>query len=145
MKRNLKLKLLQAVSYCICCLFAWNRFDALEATELSGGTVTGPLLSLLLLGTFLFTLAAVFTFARLRIAAVSGLLAALLSLPISLYFLAPGPFRFVFRGEYSVPLRSNFVWSRWTLIPTFLFVVAILVSFFSLSMTRRGQMQTAKS
>jgi hypothetical protein len=145
MNKNWKLKVLQSVCYLVCLLMAWKELEALGPSEFRGGSVTRPLFSLLELGAVMFLLAIVVTFFRLRVAAVSGVAAALLCLPVSLYFLAPGPFHFVFRGEYSVPLRSNFVWSRWTVTPTALFVLAIFVSVLAFWMMRHGQMPTVKS
>ena len=84
-----------------------------EGTEFIGGWLTGPLLNLYDVGTFLFVPALLLAFFFRRIAAAFALTASLLCLPLYLYFVAPGPFRSVFRGEYSVPLQASFVWNSW--------------------------------
>jgi hypothetical protein len=65
------------------------------------------------IGSLLFVLALLLTFFYRRTAAAITLIACLLCLPLYFYFTAPGPFRWVFRGEYSVPLQANFVWNKW--------------------------------
>jgi hypothetical protein len=64
-------------------------------------------------GSILFVVALLLSFFYRRIAAAIMLLACLLCLPLYLYFLAPGPFRGAFRGDYSVPLQASFVWNNW--------------------------------
>jgi hypothetical protein len=66
-------------------------------------------------GTLLFVVALLLTLFYRRIAAATILIACFLCLPLYLYFTAPGPFRWVFRGEYSVPLRASFVWNKWNI------------------------------
>src|SRR5713101_6278311 len=98
MKHN-KQNLWRATMCLLCAVFTWSMFGPLEGTEFSGGSITGPLLHLYDVGTLLFVLALILTFVRLRLAALIGVTASLLCLPIYLYFTAPGPFRRVFRGE----------------------------------------------
>ena len=45
-----------------------------------------------------------------------------------LYFLAPGPFRRVLRGEYSVPLQAPVVWNIWAIAGILSLAVAIVLS-----------------
>jgi len=85
----------------------------LEGTEFSGGQTTGPLLALQFAGAILFAIALIVTFIRPRLAAVSALVASLLCLPIYLHFVAPRLFRWIFPGDYSYPLTSNFRWEGW--------------------------------
>jgi hypothetical protein len=66
-------------------------------------------------GTLLFVVALLLTFFYRRIAAATTLIACFLCLPLYLYFTAPGPFRWVFRGEYSVSPQANFVWNKWNI------------------------------
>jgi hypothetical protein len=57
-----------------------------------------------------------------------GYRGAVLSLkPLYLYFTAPGPFRRVFGGEYSVPLQANFVWDRSAIVGVLAVTVAICI------------------
>jgi len=106
-------RMLQAGSCLIGLVVAWKYSLALEGTEFSGGRITGPLLTVHFIGSALFILALVLTFIRLRIAAAGVFVASLRCLPVYLYFVAPGFFRWVFPGEYSVPLTSNFKWEGW--------------------------------
>jgi hypothetical protein len=84
-------------------------------------------------GTFLFVPALLLTFFLQRIAAGIALVASLLCFPLYLYFTTPGPFRWMFRGEYSVPLQANFVWSKWATLGMLTLVVAICVSLWNLT------------
>jgi hypothetical protein len=80
------------------------------------------------LGIILFAIALLVTFLRLRAAAAMILAASLLCLPFYLYFVAPGPFRAVFRGEYTVPAPANFVWDRAMLAGIVTVLIAALLS-----------------
>ena len=104
--------MMQAAACLMCAVIVWRHGSSLGGTEFSGGRLTGPLLDMENVGSLLFVLALLLTFFYRRIAAVTTLLACLLCLPIYLYFTAPVPFRWVFRGEYSLPLQSNFVWNK---------------------------------
>ena len=81
------------------------------------------------IGALLFVLSCAMVFFHRRIAAAVAVVASLLCLPLYLYFASPGPFRWLFRGEYSVPLRAAFVWDTWNM-----FGIALLAAttFFSL-------------
>ena len=122
-----KQELWQAISCVLCIAVAWVHLDDVGASEFSGGRVTGPLFAMADNGSLLFIPALVLTFFYRRIAAVLGLMASILCLPIYLYFTAPAPFRWVFRGEYSVPLRANFVWNNWAIAGITSILVAIFV------------------
>jgi hypothetical protein len=115
MTRDRKIKLTQAAA-CLLCAVVISRYGSdLEGTEFSGGWLTGPLLDMKDVGSLLFVLALLLMFFYRRIAAATTLIACLLCLPLYLYFTAPGPFRWVFRGEYSVPLQASFVWNKWNI------------------------------
>jgi len=111
MKEILKDKLSLAVMCLMCVMLTWRFGSGLEGTEFSGGHVTGPLLDMYDLGIILFALGCMLTFFCTRIAGVITLSACLFCLPLFLYFTAPGPFRWIMRGKYSVPETANFVWS----------------------------------
>jgi len=99
---------LQVVSIALGAAVAWHRFLGLDGTEFSGGSVTGPLLNLQLGGTLFVTLALLVAFAYPRASAAMTLVAVPCCLPLHVYFLAPGLFRGLFPGEYSVPMQSYF-------------------------------------
>jgi hypothetical protein len=102
----------------------------LEGTEFSAGSLTGPLLYLCNAGSLLLITALLLTFFYSRFAAALGLVGALSCLPLYLFLVAPGPFRRVFPGKYSVPLRTNFVWDKWSTfgILTFAFAASVCVA-----------------
>src|SRR5579863_5534699 len=103
-----------------------------DGTEFSGGRLTGPILVLCEIAFIVFVVGIVLAYPFPRIASVISLLASLLCLPFLLYFIAPGPFRAVFRGEYSVPLQSNFLWSRWSLEMAIAILVVVAISVWNL-------------
>jgi hypothetical protein len=97
---------------CVVCAVVGGLFASpLEASEFSGGTVTGPLLSVHSFSLLLFLLSALVTFFLPRIAAAMSLCAVAASLPLYLFFLAPGLLRAVFGGEWSVPAIGLFAWN----------------------------------
>ena len=112
MKKPRKSELWQAGSFILCAAVAWTQADRVDGSEFIGGRVTGPVFSLFESGIFVFVLAIVLTFIYRRVGAVTGIVSSLLCFPFYLYFTAPGPFRSVFRGIYSVPLQSSFVWDN---------------------------------
>jgi hypothetical protein len=128
MKRSKKLEMLQAVSCLLCFILAWAYLDDIGASEFSGGWLTGPLFKMADYGCTLFFLSLFLTFFLRRIAGVTALVASLLCMPFYLYFLAPGPFRRVFKGEYSVPLQTSFVWNTWAIAGILSLLLAIVVS-----------------
>ena len=81
-----------------------------------GGRVTGPILDISEIGTFLFVVALPMTFVSRRISGAVTVLASLLCLPLYLYFTVPGPFRWMFRGQYKGLLQANVVWEKWSII-----------------------------
>ena len=122
-------QLLQAATCLLCAAVAWKssvRWAGLGATEFGGGRVTGPMLDMHDMGTVLFPLAPLLTFMYPRIAAIA-LAASVLSLPLYLYFAAPGPFRWVVRGNWKVPLQANFYWDNWTIAGIITLVLATYI------------------
>ena len=112
----------------VCAAITWRYPIGVVGTELSGGWLTGRLLNASEVGTFLFVLAFALTFPFRRIAAGAMLTAALACLPLYLYIVAPGPFRRIVGGEYSVPLQSSFVWDPQGILAICLLIVAMAVS-----------------
>ena len=88
----------------------WIVSDRVAATEFSGGTVTGPILRAEYAGMVLLLLStgAIFIHRR-RLATIIGLLAVFFCLPLDAFFIAPGVFYTLFRGDWSVPLQTFFV------------------------------------
>ena len=128
-----KQKLLQTGSCLVCLAVAWIRLDDIGASEFIGGRVTGPLFTMAESGSFLFMPALILTFFYPRIAAGIALIASLLYLPLYLYFIAPGPFRWVFKGEYKVPLQGSFVWNNWAIAGITSLIIAVFVCLRSFS------------
>jgi hypothetical protein len=119
------------------------KFDLqLDGTEFMGGTVTGPLLRMLDVGCISFLFAAALTFRFPRVAAAIGLLACLLCLPVYLLFTAPGPFRWVFRGEWKTPLVTSLVWEWWSIGGILAIALAIVVCLRNVSASDRRSMAT---
>jgi hypothetical protein len=110
-------KVVRAVSCLACLILTLKYVFPLEASEFGGGRITGPLLAMEDIGALLFLVAIPLAFLHYRrIFGDLTLLGSLLCLPVYHYFAFPGPFRWVFRGEYSVQLQSNVVWEKWTMI-----------------------------
>jgi hypothetical protein len=119
------------VAVCLLCVAAgWVVSDRVAATEFSGGTVTGPILRAEYAGSLLFLLSAGITFVhRRRLAAVIGLLAVCLSLPLYAFFIVPGLFHTLFGGEWSAPLQTYFQWDSWSVAGSIASVMAAFVFF----------------
>lgn len=124
-------------SYVLCSAVTWTQVDRVDGSEFIGGRVTGPIFTLFESGLLIFVLGAVVTFIYRRVAAVMGIAACLLCFPLYLYFLAPGPFRSVFRGTYSVPLESNFVFDKGTIAGMLTLAVAVFISVRGIVAARR--------
>jgi hypothetical protein len=129
MAAHQRTKLLQAASCVLCAAVNWRYKSDLWGTEFSGGSVTGRLLDLKLVGDLLLLLAIPLTFVLRRTAAVVTLMACLLCMPLYFYFTAPGPFRRLVGGEWKSPLWANWNWDWWTIagVTTVLFAVLACV------------------
>lgn len=127
MKKTGKSELWQAASFILCLALAWMQADRVDGSEFTGGRVTGPIFVLFESGIVIFVLAIVLTFMYRRAAALMGIAACILCFPLYLYFTAPGPFRSVFRGIYSVPLQSSFVWDCGMFAGMLTLVIAVFV------------------
>jgi hypothetical protein len=110
-------RLVQAGSCLLCAVLVSRYWLQLDGSEFSGGTVTGPVLNMAGIGMLVFLVALPMAFfLRRRISGAVTIIASLLCLPLYLYFTLPGPFRWVFRGEYKVPLQANVVFEKWSII-----------------------------
>lgn len=135
MLRSRKPEILQALSCLLCLAVGWPQVDGARASEFIGGAVTGPWFEMAEYGIVLFLLAAILTIFYRRVATAMAVLATLLFMPFYLYFLAPGPLRRVFRGEYSVPLPTPFAWNTWAMVGVLSLVLTIFVSLRRLATT----------
>jgi hypothetical protein len=115
MSKQAKHKVWQLCLFLVCIALTWMYGNDLGTSEFSGGRITGPILTMFDSGTLLFVAALIVTFFYPRFSAAIGVAASLLCIPLYFYFVAPGPFRWLFRGEYSVPLGTKFVWGKWEL------------------------------
>ena len=120
-------RLWQAACAAVSAALAF-RYDRLVGTEFGAGQVTGPLLDMFSIGTLLLLLGLLTLLMYPRIAALITALASLLCLPLYIYFTAPGPFRFIFRGEYSIPIVGNFRWDLWAVVGMLALLVTAYVS-----------------
>jgi hypothetical protein len=141
MKKPEKNELWQASSFVLCATVAWAQTDEIGGSEFIGGRVTGPIFALFESGILVFVLAVLLTFIYRRVGAIMGIAASLLCFPLYLYCTAPGPFRFAFRGIYSVPLQSNFVWDNWSIGGMLTLAIAVFVS--SRGFSRGGHTETS--
>src|SRR6267378_439461 len=129
-------KMWQAIACLACIVVLWINLDDLGASEFSGGRLTGPLFKMADLSFLLFLLALLLTFFLRRSAATIALAATLLCLPFYLYILMPGPYRWIFKGEYSVPLNEPFHWDNWAAVGVLSLLVVATLSVRSYSRAR---------
>jgi len=125
---------LQTASCAACAIGGWHFAGVFEGSEFVGGSVTGPSLRTHEVSLVLFAIAAVLTFGQRRLAAAIATLAGILAIPLYAYVTAPGPFRALVGGVYSVPYRSRFEWNSLALAGlgvtaiTLYFCLRILIS-----------------
>jgi len=141
MKKPGKQQLILAVSCLVCVGVALRNTNGLEGTEFSGGWLTGPLLSMIDIGSVLFVLALVVSFVYPRIAGAIGLVSSLLCLPLYLYFIAPVPFSqiFGFGHEFKVQPRGGFHWERWAIAGVLTLAITMYVSLRNFAVVNRAQ------
>ena len=107
-----------------CRSIAWKEVQPFA----SGGRLTGKLFAMADVGCLLFLIAPLSTILFPRVAPAIALTATLLCLPFYLYILMPGPYRRIFKGEYSVPLQRPFVWDNWAIVGVLSLVIAASLS-----------------
>ena len=140
MNKPWKQQLWLAVSCLVCVIVALRNTEGLEGTEFSGGWLTGPLLSMIDIGTVLFVLALIVTFMYPRIAGAIGLASSLLCLPLYLYFIAPVTFQiFGFGHQFKVQPSGRFHWDRWPIAGVLTLAVTIYVCLRGFAVTSRTQ------
>lgn len=110
MKKPGSQQLSLAASCLMCIILALRNTEGLEGTEFSGGWLTGPLLSMIGVGTVLFALAFIAAFFFPRIASAIGFFSSLLCLPLYLYLIAPVQFNLIFGSghQFKVQPIPNF-------------------------------------
>jgi hypothetical protein len=133
MKNIGKQGFMQTGSLFLCVVVAWVSSSVVESSEFSGGRVTGRLLTLQNAGLYLFVAAVLLTFVFRRLAAGVALAASLLTFPFYLYFVLPGLFRSLFKGEYSVPLHTTIVWDKWAIAGILTLAAAVYICVRSLT------------
>ena len=80
------------------------------------------------IGTFLFAVALLLVWFLPRTAAIVSSTAALLGLPLFLYFTVPVVFYRLFNNlEFSVPLRAN-VWDSWAILGILFTVITLYIN-----------------
>jgi hypothetical protein len=130
--KDVRPKLCQAGSYVLAAIVIWRDPYGLESSEFSGGRVTGPLLDLHNAGWLLFAASAWLVFLSRKAAAAVALCSAVLAIPLCLYFLAPGPFRWIVKGQYSVTSHSLFVADKWVIESVLAISLAAVASIYTL-------------
>jgi hypothetical protein len=118
---------LQIGSCASCAIGGWIFADVFEASEFGGGSVTGPLLRTFEVSLLLFAIATLLTFGWPRLAAALATLASALAVPLYAYVTAPGPFRALIGGVYSVPYRSTFEWNSLAVASLGLTAIALYI------------------
>ena len=133
MRKDVKQKAMLAMLFLTCAAVGWLRPTALEASEFSGGRLTGSLLAIQSGGVYLFILAFVFAFMFRRIAAAIAMVASLISLPLYLYLVAPGLSRRLLGGNYAALIHANFVWDTYAVLGILTIALAVYVCIRSIS------------
>jgi hypothetical protein len=136
MAKPSKRELWQATAFLACVGVLWMHLGEFGASEFIGGRLTRKLFAMVDAGVLLFLSAVVLTIFWPRIAAISALVATLLCLPFYLYIVMPGPYRRIFKGEYSVPLQAPFVWNSWAVVGIFTLALAAVLSIRRLNRTQ---------
>jgi hypothetical protein len=108
-------RLWQAGGCLLCALLTLKITSGPGESEFSGGRLTGPVHSMADVGTVLFVVACVVTFVYPRVAAVVGIAASLLCLPLYLFLLAPVPFNQIFGSGHELKTQEppGFQWETW--------------------------------
>jgi hypothetical protein len=106
----------QAGSCLLCAVLALKYGAPFEGTEFAGGRITGPVFGASQIGILLFVVALPIAFLFRRTSGAITVLASALCLPLYVYFAFPGPFRWLFGGEYTTLLRAGVVWDTWSIV-----------------------------
>jgi hypothetical protein len=104
-------KLLQGMSCFMCFSIASKNCDLVFINY--GGYVVGSLLDANEVACWVFLGAIILSFVFYRLAALGGLAASFLYLPLNFYQVVPGTVQYLFPGPYWPRSRLYFVWSEW--------------------------------
>jgi hypothetical protein len=129
-------KMWQAIACFASTVVLWVHLDVFGASEFGGGRLTRPLFKMADVGYLLFLLSLLLTFFLRRTAATIAIAATLLCFPFYLYILMPGPYRWIFKGEFSAPLSRPFQWDNWAVVGVFSLVFVAILSLRSYSNVR---------
>jgi len=110
-------------------LWCWTHLDDFGASEFGGGRLTASLIKMADFASVLFAMALLLTFFRPRFAAAVVLPATLLCLPLYLYLLMPGLYRWILKGEYSVTIDRPFHWNNWAAVGILSLLFVVVLSF----------------
>jgi hypothetical protein len=114
-------KLILAVGCLMATMVCWRSVLQFEGTEFGGGSLAGDEG----IGGLLFLVVPILAFKYSRTAAIVGLIACFVSLPLFLYLVFPRPFRLVWPGQWKVltsPL-DYFVFDGWWIAGIFAIAV----------------------
>ena len=113
------------VAYLICAWLPLSRMDEWSRSELSGGVVTGRLLSMAEIGTLIVALSMLTVLFVPRMAAALSLAAVALCTPFWLFFTVPGLFVVVFDGEWKAPPPSPVHWDPLAMVAIALYAAVV--------------------
>jgi hypothetical protein len=116
-----------AVTCALGTVITWRFSDALAPSEFAGGSVTGKLVNLQEISSYMFPAALIASWWFRRVAALLALIACALAIPLYAYFISPGLFRVLLPGPYSIQLGRGVFWDPWAFAG--LLTVALTVYF----------------
>ncbi len=117
--------LLQSISCFMCFSIASKNCDLVFMNY--GGYVVGSLLDANEIACRLFFGAIILSFIFYRLAAIGGLAASFLFLPLNFYQVAPGTVQYLFPGPYWPRSRLYFVWDKWAFFSILLGTITLYV------------------
>src|ERR1700722_3795997 len=121
-------KIWHAIGCLACAVMLWIHLNDFAASEFGGGLLTAPLTTMAEISSLLFVMALLLTFFRPQFAAAVALAATILCLPLYLYILIPGLYRWIFRGEYAVAFSRTFHWDNWAVAGIFSLMFTAILS-----------------
>jgi hypothetical protein len=120
-------KLAHVVLLLCAVMLAFRLVFTADGSEFMGGRLTGPLLVLCDCGCLGLIAAVLAAYPLPKFSAAIATLAVFLCMPLPLYFVAPGPFRWLFRGDYSVPLQGPFGSDTWSVAALLTFAAVVVI------------------
>jgi hypothetical protein len=126
---------------CVVVMWEYGYVFVFAGTEASGGVITGPIENLYDISFLLFIIALLLTFLRLRAAAILTMCAAVLSFPLTLYFVAPNVFRVIPGVSWEGSPRPNFIWNSRAIVGAFSTGTAFFTALWNFVTATRGLKQ----